>query len=58
MKPEKSKIPTPTQRLAAIAEIIDAVDDRCTAADGPVTRTCDEMTDDEMREIYNLAVQW
>lgn len=44
------------ERLQRIATIIERVDNRCLATDGPVSRTCDEMTDDEMREIYRLAV--
>lgn len=42
-------------RLAEIARIIEYVDNRCLAADGPVTKTRHEMTDDEMRAIYHLA---
>ncbi len=42
-------------RLRQIAAIVERVDNRCMAADGPVSRTLDEMTDDEMREIYKLA---
>lgn len=42
-------------RLAQIAAILEAVDGRCAAADGPVTKTRHEMTDDELREIYRLA---
>ncbi len=41
--------------LDSIAAIIEAVDDRAMAADGPVTPTRLEMTDREMREIYRLA---
>jgi len=42
-------------RLALIAEIIEIVDNRCAAADGPVSNTRDEITDQEMRSIYRLA---
>lgn len=38
-----------------IAEIIEAVDNRAMAADGPVTPTLEEMTQAEMTEIYKLA---
>lgn len=42
-------------RLQAIAEIIENVDHRAMAADGPVTPTKDEITADELRQIYNIA---
>jgi hypothetical protein len=47
---------TPKQRLVRIAEIIEAVDHRAMAADGPVTPTLQEMTQAEMSEIYQLAI--
>jgi hypothetical protein len=34
---------------------IECVENRCMAADGPVTRTCKEITDDELRAIYKAA---
>ena len=43
-------------RLNKIAEIIETVDNRCMASDGPVTPTLREMTKDEIREIYQLAI--
>lgn len=42
-------------RLAKIADIIEDVDTRCAAADGPVTPTLKEMTQAEMSAIYALA---
>lgn len=42
-------------RLNRIAEIIEAVDNRCMADDGPVTPTLAEMQQDEISEIYALA---
>lgn len=45
----------PTTRLKMIASIIEAVDNRCAAADGPVTPTLKEMTQAEISEIYALA---
>lgn len=45
------------ERLKRIAEIIEGVDHRCMAADGPVTPTLDEMTQKEISEIYKLASQ-
>lgn len=45
------------ERLDAIAHIIEKVDNRCTAADGPVTPTLNEMTQEEIKEIYELAKQ-
>lgn len=44
------------ERLLEIAAIIEEVDRRCEAADGPVTRTKDEITDLEILRIYKLAV--
>jgi len=43
-------------RLDSIAKIIEKVDQRCMAADGPVTQTLDEMNLEEIREIYQLAL--
>jgi hypothetical protein len=47
---------TPQERLARIAEIIVNVDDRCMAYDGAVGDTLEEMTKDEIREIYQMAI--
>ena len=43
------------RRLNRIAEIIEMVENRCMASDGPVGRTISEMTNDELKEIYRLA---
>ena len=43
------------ERLKRITEIIDRVEQRCIAADGPITNTRLEMTDSELRSIYHLA---
>lgn len=43
------------RRLTGIAQIIENVDQRCMAADGPVTPILQEMTQDEISEIYRLA---
>lgn len=43
------------QRLATIAQIIEDVDHRAMAADGPVTPTLQEMNQTEISEIYHLA---
>jgi len=40
---------------ARIVEIIEAVETRCMAVDGPVTGTLKEMTPLELREIYRIA---
>jgi polysaccharide pyruvyl transferase WcaK-like protein len=42
-------------RLDAIAQIIEDVDQRCIACDGPVTPTKDEITSREIVRIYRLA---
>lgn len=44
-----------SERLERIAEIIEAVDNRCMAVDGPVSPTLSEMTQAEISEIYALA---
>lgn len=49
------KIGSNRWRLDRIADIIEDVDLRCMATDGPVTKTRNEITDDEIREIYKLA---
>ena len=43
--------------LDAIASIIENVDNRCMAADGPVTATLREMTAEEIKTIYQLAMR-
>ena len=45
------------QRLDRIAKIIEAVDNRCMAADGAVTETKDEITAREIKEIYDIAIR-
>lgn len=45
----------PGADLARIRAIIEAVDNRCMAADGPVSRTLEEMTQDEISRIYALS---
>ncbi len=46
-----------SEKLKRIAGIIERVDNRCMAADGPVTPTLQEMTQSEISEIYKLASQ-
>lgn len=46
-----------SRRLLKIAQIIESVERRCIAADGPVSKTLEEMTDLEMRKIYRLATR-
>jgi len=48
---------TPKQRLFEIARIIEVVDIRCMAADGPVSKTLEEMTQKEISKIYQLATE-
>lgn len=42
-------------RLQEIRDIIDAVENRCAAADGPVTDFREEVTLKELRDIYELT---
>ena len=43
------------RRLSKIGKIIEHVNNRCMAADGPVTPTLEEMTQAEISEIYELT---
>lgn len=43
------------ERLSTIASILEAVDNRCMAVDGPVRLTREEIRDHELAEIYRLA---
>ena len=45
-----------SDRLAEIAGIIEGVDNRCMAVDGPVSSTLSEMTQLELTRIYGLAL--
>ena len=47
---------TAEERLVEIAAIIERVDNRAMAVDGPVTPTLEEITQDEMSSIYKLAI--
>lgn len=38
-----------------VVNTIHSVENRCMAADGPVTPTCDEITDAELRAMYEAA---
>ena len=38
-----------------VIDVIHSVEQRCMAADGPVTPTCDEITDKELRKMYVAA---
>ena len=46
---------TPSKRLQGIVEIIETVENRCMAVDGPVTEFLRELTNSEMQQIYRLA---
>ena len=47
---------TPRKTNAArFAELLEAIDTRCMAADGPVTPTLTEATADELRRLYVFA---
>lgn len=54
-KAHASRATAERERLSRIARIIEQVDVRCMAADGPVTPTLQEMTQAEISEIYELA---
>jgi hypothetical protein len=57
MKKQTRKRKTPAERLREIEAIIDHVETRCMAYDGPVGQFKDEVTVKEMREIYRLATR-
>jgi hypothetical protein len=38
-----------------VVDTIHSVENRCMAADGPVTPTCDEITDAELRAMYEAC---
>lgn len=42
-------------RLFKIRDIIEAIEQRAMAVDGPVTNTREEMTDKELIQIYKLT---
>jgi hypothetical protein len=46
---------SPTERLAQIRFLIESVEQRCMAVDGPVTPAKEEITNQELRRIYRLA---
>ena len=50
-----SELDDALEKLTKIAEILEAVDNRCMAADGPVTPTKAEITEKELKEIYKYA---
>lgn len=43
------------KRLSRIAEIIETIEQRCMATDGPVTPTTKEITEAELRAIYQFT---
>ena len=43
------------QALQKIIEIIERIESRCMAADGPVTPTIQEIIEADLREIYWIA---
>lgn len=55
MKPHVRR-KTPKQACQEIVAIIEAVENRCMAADGPVTHTLEEMDEGEITQIYKLAL--
>jgi len=53
---EQLKWLSPDARLLRIAGIIEEVDNRCSASDGPVPPTLEEMTQGDLSAIYALAI--
>lgn len=54
-KPKTVVVGQLQDRLTRIANVIEGVENRCMAVDGPVTPTHQEITDRELIEIYELA---
>ena len=52
---DKGRPPSMLERLNRITRIIEQVDNRCMAVDGPVSSTLEEMTQEEISEIYRLS---
>ena len=57
VRSRKKKPLTSVEKLNKIREIIETVENRCMAADGPVGPTNQEITDQEIRQIYRLTTQ-
>lgn len=55
MREAASQLEADGKRLDQIRDIIVAVDSRCMAADGPVTPTLGEITQEELSCIFALA---
>lgn len=55
VKTEPTQASLLRERLAKIAAIIEAVDQRCDATDGLVPTTQEEMTQEEINQIYQLS---
>lgn len=55
LQAQPARVKALQKRLARIKELIEAVEQRCLAVDGPVSKTCDEITDADLKEIYRLA---
>lgn len=55
LKSAEKEVARLKKRLYSIRRVILDVEDRCMAADGPVTPTLQEMTEDELRQIWLLA---
>lgn len=55
LKEWNDKVRGQADRLATITVILENVNNRCAAADGLVTPTRHEITDEELRRIYVLA---
>jgi hypothetical protein len=52
---KQKKLQSDAGRLGRIRQIIESVDQRAMAVDGPVTPTLEEITQEEMAAIYALA---
>lgn len=55
MRKVNDEIRSREARLLGIAAIIEGIENRCMAVDGPVLPTTREITEDEIRTIYRLA---
>lgn len=56
MKKQPSDLEKIIAYCALITSIIERVENRCMAVDGPVTPTTKEIRESELRQIYNAAM--
>ncbi len=51
----KRRLDVAQRKARIVCEIVESVENRCMAADGPVTPTLQEMSEEELRELWQAA---